>query len=994
MEPSLSGRSRESLLAGFVEWASRHVKGDEKGEAQIFLDHLFRAFGQKGSLDVGGTAEMRIRKADEDGGGTSFADYVWKPVVLIEMKKRGTDLSKHYRQAFDYWVRLVPDRPQYVVLCNFDEFWVYDFNNQIDSPKDKVKLGELPEKWGPLAFLFPTKEKPTFGNDREKVTREAADRLALCFKKLIARKVERGLAQRFILQSLVALFSEDIGLLPRYMLGTLLADCHKPADSYDLIGGLFEAMNTPDSPTGGRYKSVRYFNGGIFANPARLELYEDELNQLKASSASDWSKVSPDIFGALFQDSMDAEERHAYGAHFTSPIDILKIIGPTITQPWEAAIQAAKNAGQLNALLERLTTLRVLDPACGSGNFLYLAYREMKRLESLIRQRLTSDFPGEQPQLIHVNARQFFGMDINPFAVELAKVTLMIARKLAIDELHIADEKDLPLDNLDGNFRIGDALLTTLVTDGEGDDSDIYAGAIRTPWPEADVIIGNPPFLGAKRLKPERGAAYVNAIRKMYKQVPGMADYCVYWFRRAHDHLPACTMADPLVGRGGLVGTQNVRNNQSRIGGLDHIVKTGRITEAVDNQPWSGDAHVHVSIVNWVKSVDPAVVPKQCRLWSPVESEPGAKKRRASGSGSADKVYELTFRKCGRISSSLANTTDVSAARSMSCNTTPQRVFQGVTPGYKGFVLSPDERKAIIKSEAASEDLIRPYLIGREIVSGSGKPRRFLIDADGKDVISLSRYRTINQHLIRNVLPKIKDKLKAEIEKKSDMVKARAEHLERWWTFWARRTELRSWLNKHDRIVAASRTQRIPYVFEFISCSILPGDKLQLFAFEDDYSFGIIQGNAHSAWYAAKGARLKNEADYNYSSDSVFDTFPWPQSPTKKQIDAVAVAAVSVRKIRTAALTQIDGGLRTLYRTLELPGRNPLKDAHAALDAAVLAAYGFDAKKDLLSQLLDLNRFVAGREKAGEPVTPPGVPGGYGDPTALITDDCIRPSQR
>jgi hypothetical protein len=129
-----AGQSREALLQDFVDWSAAHITGDEKGQAQIFLDRLFCAFGQKGSLDVGGTAEMRIRKASEDGGGTSFADYVWKPVVLIEMKKRGADLSKHYRQAFDYWVRLVPDRPQYVVLCNFDDFWIYDFNTQLDSP--------------------------------------------------------------------------------------------------------------------------------------------------------------------------------------------------------------------------------------------------------------------------------------------------------------------------------------------------------------------------------------------------------------------------------------------------------------------------------------------------------------------------------------------------------------------------------------------------------------------------------------------------------------------------------------------------------------------------------------------------------------------------------------------------------------------------------------------------------------------------------------------
>src|SRR3989441_3711831 len=142
--------SREKLFE-FTAWCAKNVTGDEKGQAQIFLDRLFQSFGQSGSLDVGGTAEFRVRKSDEDGGGTTFADYVWKPVVLIEMKKRGTDLQKHYRQAFDYWVRLVPDRPQYVVLCNFDEFWVYDFNNQLDSPKDKVNLAELATRWGPLA---------------------------------------------------------------------------------------------------------------------------------------------------------------------------------------------------------------------------------------------------------------------------------------------------------------------------------------------------------------------------------------------------------------------------------------------------------------------------------------------------------------------------------------------------------------------------------------------------------------------------------------------------------------------------------------------------------------------------------------------------------------------------------------------------------------------------------------------------------------------------
>lgn len=202
-------------LSAFVSWTQAHITGDEKGQAQIFIDHLFRAFGHAGSLDVGGSPEFRIRQSASDGGGTSFADYVWKPVVLIEMKRRGEKLSRHYRQAFDYWTRLVPGRPRYVVLCNFDEFEVYDFETQMDTPVGRVALADLPANHGPLAFLAPGQPRPVFAHDHVAVTREAAAKLARCFNKFVAREVPRPLARRFILQMLVAFFAEDIGLLDK-----------------------------------------------------------------------------------------------------------------------------------------------------------------------------------------------------------------------------------------------------------------------------------------------------------------------------------------------------------------------------------------------------------------------------------------------------------------------------------------------------------------------------------------------------------------------------------------------------------------------------------------------------------------------------------------------------------------------------------------------------------------------------------------------------------
>ena len=361
-------------LQSFVQWCAAHITGDEKGQAQIFLDRLFQALGQPGCLDVGGVTEFRVRKAEEDGGGVSFADYVWKPTVLIEMKRRGEDLAKHRAQAVRYWTNLVPGRPRYVILCNFDEFWVYDFDTQMDTPKDTVALADLPNRWGPLAFLAPGNIAPTFGNDQVAATRVAADQLAAVFRRLVApdRKppVDQPTAQRFILQMLVALFAEDIDLLPKYLVANLLEESHSPTDTYDLIGGLFDAMNKPKANKGGRFKDIPYFNGGLFGETARIELLDGELVELRKAAKFNWSKVQPEIFGTLFQHSMDDKERHAFGAHFTHPTDIMKIVGPTIVEPWREQIEGAKTFKRLRELRDRMHSYRVLDPACGSGKVL------------------------------------------------------------------------------------------------------------------------------------------------------------------------------------------------------------------------------------------------------------------------------------------------------------------------------------------------------------------------------------------------------------------------------------------------------------------------------------------------------------------------------------------------------------------------------------------------------------------------------------------------
>jgi hypothetical protein len=202
-----------SRLKTFVEYAES-LKGDEKGEAQVFCDRLFQGFGHKGYKEAGATLEYRIKK--DSTKGTSFADLVWKPRVLIEMKKRGEKIAKHYKQAFDYWLNAVPNCPRYVVICNFDELWIYDFDRQLGDPVDQLKLTDLPLKYPALNFLFPDDPEPTFGNDRTEVSKRAASQMAALFRMLTApcRRVEPEKAQRFVLQMVVSMFAEDVDLLP------------------------------------------------------------------------------------------------------------------------------------------------------------------------------------------------------------------------------------------------------------------------------------------------------------------------------------------------------------------------------------------------------------------------------------------------------------------------------------------------------------------------------------------------------------------------------------------------------------------------------------------------------------------------------------------------------------------------------------------------------------------------------------------------------------
>lgn len=946
------------------------LKGDEKGEAQVFCDRLFQAFGHKGYKEAGAELEFRIKKKSTKG--TSFADLIWKPRLLLEMKKRGENLFHHYQQAFDYWIHAVPNRPRYVVLCNFDEFWIYDFDKQIDEPVDTVAIGDLPRRYPALNFLFPDNPEPIFGNDLEAVSRDAADKVAQLFSMLIGRGVDRAEAQRFVLQVVVAMFAEDIGLLPASIVYNLVNDClHKGQSAYDLFGALFHQMNSTKPAAGGRFKNVPYFNGGIFQTIDPVDLRPPELDLISGpdgAATKDWSKVNPAIFGTIFQHSMDGAERHAYGAHFTSEADILRIVTPTIARPWRERIAKSSTMKDLLALRGELMNFKVLDPACGSGNFLYLSYRELVRIEIALMAKLKEtvsekNFSKQAKTVSLISPRQFYGIDQDSFGVELAKVTLMLAKKLALDEAIEVLERDqielplhgdeaLPLDNLDANVICEDALFAD--------------------WPKVDAIVGNPPYQSKNKMIEELGRAYVNRVRKQFPDVPGRADYCVYWFRKAHDELKPGQ-------RAGLVGTNTIRQNYSRIGGLDHIMNNGgTITEAVSSQVWSGDAVVHVSIVNWVKG-------KQ-----------GGKKKlfRQVGDlrGSPWEIKDVD-----KIGPSLSFETDVSPARPIKANANSTACYQGQTHGHEGFLLSADEAEELLAAHCDMSCFLYPYMITDDLIgTGDGLPTRYVIDFGELDLLTARNTMPLFSRVKNSVLPFRQAAVEREKERNDEarkadpsakLVKDHENALNKWWQLFRRRGELLSEIAKLDRYIVCGRVTRRP-IFEFISPEIHPNDSLTAFPLNDDYSFGILQSEIHWLWFIERCSTLKS--DPRYTSNTVFDSFPWPQSPTLSAVRKVAKATVELRALRRQLKQQHEMSFRELYRTLELPGASPLRDAHAILDQAVRDAYGMKKSDDQLAFLLNLNQTVANKEDAGEPVVGPGLPPVVKDKSKLVTDDCIR----
>jgi type II restriction/modification system DNA methylase subunit YeeA len=647
-------------------------------------------------------------------------------------------------------------------------------------------------------------------------------------------------------------------------------------------------MNRQGITPAGRYKGVDYFNGGLFLEIHAIELEREELIILDSAARENWGKIRPAIFGSIFEATSDSTERHARGMHFTSEVDIMKIVVPKITRYWEEKIEAANTIAALNALQLELQGYRVLDPACGSGNFLYLAYQELKRIEVMLLAKLASKQKSSQVQMGLVTPNQFFGMDINPFAVELARVTLMIARKVAIDN-HSLSEPALPLDILDHNIVCQDALFTE--------------------WEKADAIVGNPPFLGGYRIRQELGDKYAEKVFGKFSDVKDQVDISSYWFRLAHDSLDH-------KGRAGLVATNTICQGKSRRASLDYIVQdAGFIHEAISSQPWSGEAAVYVSIVNWCYEK-----PK--------------------------KVYLNGETILSTNSSLNANTDVISASR---IKTNLNLCFQGVMPTGKGFIVSQAECQAWIKAQSKNQEIVKSFLDAADLTkSPNGTPTRYIIDFNNRSIEEVSDYKLPFQH-IKNIVKPERDNNREQILR------------EKWWRFKRTHEALRKAIAPLSIYFAVPAHSKW---FVFLPCesSWLPNNSVKVVASDDFYILGILTSKVHRFWIKAQSSSLGETTRYTHNT--CFETFPFPQNKTSPLTDKIRFTMQELHQYRTEQMESKQWGITKLYNEYFHEPASQLYKLHAKLDKQVMQIYGFSEDDDLLEKLLHLNQEIAAKESS------------------------------
>ncbi|MDE2965876.1 MAG: class I SAM-dependent DNA methyltransferase [Chloroflexota bacterium] len=903
-------------------------------------------------------------------GGQGWAD-VWKRGHFgWEYKGDRADLAAAYRQLLDYREDL--ENPPALVVSDMDRIQVHTNFTNTRPRVYEITLDDLAAGGDPTrdaldilraVMIEPEKLRPRQTPDE--VTQAAATRFADLARSMQDRGHEPESVAHFLNRVLFCLFAEDVGLLPKQLVTNMITSRADDPEAFtDGLTDVFRRMSDREASRFFGNDRIEWFNGGLFDDDSALSFTRDELRTVAEASNLDWSQVEPAILGTLFERGLDPAKRGQLGAHYTDREKILMVVEPVVMTPLrrEFAAMQERVAGLMKdrqpspltrdglrranlpkwerdaetewrAYLQRLRDVRVLDPACGSGNFLYVTLRLLKDLEEAAirwgaeRLRITGEFPRVDPHNV-------LGIEINPYAKELAGVAIWIGHIQWMLDHGYGFPRDPVLQPLD-NIELRDAILAH---DEEGNP-------IPATWPVAEFIIGNPPFLGmGMRLRASLGDEYVEAMFDVWGTVvPSGADLCCYWHEMARMQIEA-----GLAQRAGLLGTNSMRDGSGRRT-LERIKESGDIFMAWSDEPWTVEgAAVRVSIV---------------------AQDAGSEQHRT-----------LDGDLVAAINRDLTAGIDLTRAGRLLENQGAS--FQGVKKGGNFDVTGLLAREMLTQPANTNlrpnSDVVVPLKSGLDIVR---RPRdRFIIDFGTEhDEVEAAEYEMPFTHVEQHVKP-----VRATNRRKSTR--------DRWWRHEEARPRMRAALRPLDRFVVTTQTAK-HRLFAWLAHPQLPDSLVVVIARGDDYAFGVLHSRAHELWSLRMCTWLGVGNDPRYTPTTTFETFPFPWplntpddvlTPEQREHrDAIGAAAKELDDKRRLWLNppewvreqpdvipslpprllpvDDEAAKQLKQRTLtNLYNQRPtwLDNLHQNLDAAVFAAYGWPADiedEQILERLLALN---------------------------------------
>jgi hypothetical protein len=857
------------------------------------------------------------------------------------------------------------------------------------------------------------------------VTREIAGYLAELAKSFESSGHEPEVVAQFLTRCLFCMFAEDVGLLPDRAFTELLASIPESGEGFaQMLGTLFQEMDTGTGFSVILRKKLLRFNGGLFKDHTVLPVNKLQLALLKQAAKTNWRNVEPAIFGTLLERALNPADRHALGAHFTPRAYVERLVLPTVIEPlreeWDAVRAAAltqankgdlkKARAEINAYHDRLCRLRVLDPACGCGNFLYVSLQQLKILEGEVLD-FAAQF-GEDMRLeldTHtVDPHQFLGIELNPRAASIAELVLWIGYLQWHFKIHGQRTPSEPILRAFKNIENRDAVLAydgkpKPALDDHGSPKTRWDGvtskqspitgdavpdeSARIPifnydnprvaeWPEVDFIIGNPPYIGVRRLRSTFGDEYVKAIVAAYPAVPETSDYVMYWWEKA-----ALAVASGKTRRFGIITTNSIVQSYSRRLLERHLVTPGKVklAFAVADHPWvdaADGAAVRVAMTVGCS------VAENC---TPVLGEADGNNEMAS----------VKLRTVDRIGTSLDAISMLERISSINAN--QDICFQGVVPSGDGFKINETELRRLGFTPDALPPVVRPYIIGKDLVQAF--EARFIIDFFGlSEHEAKTSWPALYQWLAVRVQP--------EREAKRGDTKDSQEYADNWWVFAKTRPTMRKAISGLSRFIVTPYTAKHrPFVF--VDGITLPDAMAYAIASDDAFILGVLSSRIHCAWALKTGGTLEDRPRYN--STSTFSPFPFPVcgEAEKERIRGLAEELDAHRKrvqaqhpgltltgmynvlekLRSIVVPPSGGALEspepaqagtTVPKPTALTDKERLihdqglvsllQQLHDDLDAAVFAAYGWPATltdAEILERLVHLNTQRAADEKRG-----------------------------